>query len=163
MAEELKVEGLAELANTLSELGKRIEGRVLQTSLRRGAALMVTEAKARAPILKNPDSRRRPGALRANVRARPVRDPEHSATVIVGVRKLSVKQVAAFKKKTGRKGSDNPSDPFYWRFLEFGTARMPARPFLRPAFEVKKIEAVDVIRSAIAERIELEVGKLVKK
>lgn len=33
-------------------------------------------------------------------------------------------------------GSDNPGgDTFYWRFIEFGTSKMSARPFMRPALD----------------------------
>ena len=35
--------------------------------------------------------------------------------------------------KAGQRGARNPNDPFYWRFLEFGTRKMPARPFLQRA------------------------------
>jgi HK97 gp10 family phage protein len=38
--------------------------------------------------------------------------------------------VRPIKKGAGR---SNPNDPFYWRFLEFGTKFMAARPFLEPA------------------------------
>jgi HK97 gp10 family phage protein len=34
------------------------------------------------------------------------------------------------------KGKDNPGgDTFYWRFVEFGTQSVAARPFMRPALE----------------------------
>jgi HK97 gp10 family phage protein len=38
----------------------------------------------------------------------------------------------ALVKKTER-GANNPNDPFYWRFLEFGTRNMKERSFLRKA------------------------------
>ena len=34
---------------------------------------------------------------------------------------------------------------FYFLFLEFGTEKMRARPFLRPAFEQRKEDALNVI------------------
>lgn len=37
----------------------------------------------------------------------------------------------------------------YSAFLEFGTSRMEARPFMRPAAEKKRPEAVDLIRRAV--------------
>lgn len=45
--------------------------------------------------------------------------------VYVGVRPLTAKRVRQFKKMRARKGlpangADNPADPFYWRFVEFG-------------------------------------------
>ena len=36
---------------------------------------------------------------------------------------------------------------FYWRFLEYGTPKMYAVPFLRPAFDAKKQMALDRFKS----------------
>ncbi len=36
----------------------------------------------------------------------------------------------------GRVGFSD-ADAFYWRFVEFGTVRVPARPFVRPAAEAE--------------------------
>ena len=152
MAETIIVRGLRELQAAMRELPKNLDRRILNAALMGGARLMVNHAKASVRV----DT----GTLRRNIRARPVRPVSHSATVIVGVRKLSKKQIAAFKKKTGKSGSANPSDPYYWRFVEFGTSKMSARPFLRPAFETKKYEAVAVIKTAIGKRIEVEAEKL---
>jgi len=35
-------------------------------------------------------------------------------------------------------------DAYYWWFLENGTNKMPAQPYLRPAFDMKKDEALQV-------------------
>jgi HK97 gp10 family phage protein len=44
--------------------------------------------------------------------------------------------------------------------VEFGTSKMSPKPFMRPAFEAKKNEAVDAIRDYLAKRIPEEVAKL---
>lgn len=41
----------------------------------------------------------------------------------------------------------------YWRFVEFGTARRPARPFFRPAADVESQGFIDRMR-AIGPRLE---------
>ena len=51
---------------------------------------------------------------------------------------------------------------YYWRFLEFGTSKLSAKPFLRPAFEAKKDAAVDAIKAKLAEAIEKTAAKLRK-
>jgi len=38
------------------------------------------------------------------------------------------------------------SKAFYDRYIEFGTSKMPARPFMRPAFERHKEEATKIIK-----------------
>lgn len=45
------------------------------------------------------------------------------------------------------------------RFLEFGTSKMPAYPFLRPAAESKAREAVEVARDVTLAAIEVEAAK----
>lgn len=44
----------------------------------------------------------------------------------------------------------NKSKAFYGRFVEYGTARMPAHPFLRPAYEAKKAEALQAAQASFA-------------
>src|SRR5687768_15884815 len=113
MAQQLEVKGLRELRAALLELPKKLDRVVLNSALMAGARLMVADAKLRVPV--------RTGELRRNIRARPVKpEGRHTATVIVGVRKLTKKQVFAARKKRGRA---NASDPFYWRFVEFGTSK----------------------------------------
>jgi len=53
-------------------------------------------------------------------------------------------------------------DVYYWRFVEFGTAKMAARPFLRPAFEAQKQNALEVFQTVLADGVlaaEKEVSK----
>lgn len=146
--QQIEMQGLRELEKALLDLPKRLERRVLNSALMSGARLMVRDAKQRVPVAT--------GELRRNIRARPDRPRDgHTATVIVGVRKLSKAQLFKLRKKR-----INTSDPFYWRFVEFGTSRMAARPFLRPAFESQKVGAVAVIKDALRERIDKEAQKL---
>lgn len=45
---------------------------------------------------------------------------------------------------TGKSASGNPGgDTFYWRFVEFGTQKVRARPFMRPAIENNSQKATD--------------------
>lgn len=44
--------------------------------------------------------------------------------------------------KVGISKEDN-SQAFYLKFHEYGTSKMPARPFMRPAFERKRKEALE--------------------
>ena len=56
-----------------------------------------------------------------------------------------------------RKGTRN--DGFYGRFIELGTSKMSAKPFLRPAAEAKTQETLEAAKAYIAERLPLEVAK----
>jgi HK97 gp10 family phage protein len=62
-------------------------------------------------------------------------------------------------RNQGKRGNLS-QDAWYWRFLEFGTRKMAARPFLRPALESRRREAVDAIKQRLSERIEIEAKAL---
>lgn len=47
---------------------------------------------------------------------------------------------------------------FYWQFFEFGTSKMAARPFLRPAFEAQKDAALQAMKQRLREKIALELS-----
>ena len=64
-------------------------------------------------------------------------------------------------RKQGKKGNLS-QDAWYWRFVEFGTVKMSARPFLRPAFDMKKNDALTAIKTRLAERIEQAARELKK-
>lgn len=152
MAEFVEVRGLRELSDALKALPKKLERRVLNAALMTGAREIAKEAQIRAPV----DT----GALRRNIRARPGRPMDgHTASVIVNVRRLSSRQVARLKQKGGRSAA-NAQDPYWWLFQEFGTSKMTARPFLRPAFEARKVSAAFTIKDALKRRIEKEAEKL---
>jgi HK97 gp10 family phage protein len=65
-------------------------------------------------------------------------------------------------RKQGKKGNLS-QDAWYWRFVEFGTRKMRARPFLRPALEAKRREAGQAMKDRLSERIEMEASKLYRK
>ena len=78
---------------------------------------------------------------------------------MIRVKGLTAKQRGAFKAKNASSGAYNPKDPFYWRFVEFGTSKMPAKPFMRPAFEQSKEKAETEIIKTLKDGIESEAGK----
>ena len=53
----------------------------------------------------------------------------------------------------------NKSKAFYGRFVEFGTQKMAARPFLRPALEAKRREAAQAMKERLQQRVALEAKK----
>lgn len=54
--------------------------------------------------------------------------------------------------------SFNKTHAFYGRFVEFGTSKMAAKPFLRPAYDAARAKAV----KAVQERMAAEVKKAIK-
>lgn len=52
----------------------------------------------------------------------------------------------------------NKTHAFYGRFVEFGTSKMAAKPFLRPAYDAARAKAV----KAVQERMAAELKKVAK-
>ncbi|SUO95260.1 HK97-gp10 family putative phage morphogenesis protein [Suttonella ornithocola] len=57
----------------------------------------------------------------------------------------------------GKGGGGKGGDTYYWRFLEFGTSKMPARPFIRPAMDADQITGA--YASELSKAIEREIKK----
>jgi HK97 gp10 family phage protein len=151
--EEVTITGLKELQTALRQLPKELQGKVLTAALRDGARIVINDAKVRAPKATEPHfvgkgkELVQPGNIARNIMVRKVKDTDNTATVSVGIRA---------KGKAGK-------NAFYWRFLEFGTKFISARPFMRPAFESKKHEVAEAIKTALRKRIDAAVIKLGKK
>lgn len=57
--------------------------------------------------------------------------------------------------RVGVKGGAKKNDesPFYFRFQEFGTKHLPAKPFLAPALESNEQEVFDTLMAQLTEAI----------
>ena len=162
----VKLRGIREIREAFEQLPRKINRKILNDGLIAGARLVRDEAKARVPLLKFPDPRRLRGALQRAIHAGRVRpEGRAAATVWIRVRPLTKGQISRFKKARAKKGMKvagalNPNDPFYWRFVEFGTSKMAAWPFLRPAFEARKYAMVDRAMDIFRLRVQAEIAKL---
>lgn len=157
MAELQHVAGLKELQKALKELPDRIAKNVLRGAVNAGATVIRKEVQTRAPVYTGPVSQGHPppGTLKRAVYQKQIKELSNlfKQTAFVGVRKG--KQY----RKQGKNGNLS-QDAYYARFVEFGTANMPAKPFIRPAFEAKKEGATSAIKAYLEKRIPEEVAKL---
>lgn len=142
----VEVEGLRELERALAQLPREVGKRALDGALKDGAEPIVDDAERRAPVLKEPDPRREPGVLRRAIRAVALRRPLPGMSATVQV----------LPKSRGR----GPDDPWYWKLVEYGTSKMAAIPFLRPAFEAMKYAALERIRIRLKLSIERAAERL---
>lgn len=151
------VKGLRELSDALRQLPDRIARNALRQSVAAGAAVIRKDAQSRAPVASPPlpSGAPPPGTLKRSVVTRYARELSNqvSQTYTVGVRH------GKKYRKQGKKGTLS-QDAYYWRWVEFGTVKMRARPFLRPAFEANKQLAVQVIAQYLAKRIPEEAATL---
>ena len=147
MAEIQNITGLKELQEALKQLPANIARNALRGAVNAGATVIRKEAQARAP--------KDTGVLRRALYQKQIRELSSAVqqTFFVGVR----------QGKSAKKTKKGTLDAFYGRFVEFGTSKMPARPFMRPAFEAQKGAAVAAIQAYLEKRIPEEVDKARKK
>lgn len=126
-ADTVQVKGLDELKRKLADVPKALRKRVLRNALAAGAREVRDVAKRNAPTLSLGSALkapyRKPNTIKQAIRVRTSKADRKAGDVGVFV---NVRPA-----KTGARGAKNPNDPFYWRWLEFGTRKMSARPFLQ--------------------------------
>lgn len=156
---ELKhIEGLDLLGKALQELPKNIGRNVLRGAVNAGATVIRKEAVMRVPI----DT----GKLRKAIYQKQIRELSSAVqqTFFVGWRHGKKERAVQRRRKRGGQTVTviEDRDAYYGRFVEFGTAKMAAQPFMRPAYESQKEAALQAIREYIANRLPAEVAKLSK-
>jgi phage protein, HK97 gp10 family len=121
---DIELTGVDEILNKLQQIGTNIS-RLENKALKNAAEPVLEDAKVTNAF------NDRSGRLRKGLKISNIKSIEGTKYILVGVDK-----------------SDN-SKIFYGKFLEFGTSKMPARPFLQPAYEKNK----DNIQQTIAETL----------
>ena len=121
------------LIKALNQFPKNIQKNVMVGAIRASANVVRDQARAKVP--------------------KKTRELEKSITTI---RRSSEKGQVRFSV-TPAKGKNKAG----WRahFIEFGTSKMSAKPFMRPAFEQSENESLNAAKEYIAKRIPQEVAK----
>jgi HK97 gp10 family phage protein len=151
MADTKNLTGFKELAAALRALGPKVVRNGLRSAVSAGAAVVRNEARQRAPV----DT----GEMRRDIQIKRERDSQGGDSVSA---RYSVFVRSGKQSRLSGKGRNVQKDSFYWRYVEFGTSKMAAKPFLRPAFEAKKEAAVQAIGDRLGERIEAAAKELTK-
>jgi HK97 gp10 family phage protein len=145
----MKVYGLFELAQGLRDLEQELVGlgpkdgqKALRAAGRKAFKPVLDAAKAKAPI----DT----GLLRDHIRIVTQAPKDGAGVAVVGLR--------IAKAKTGAPDSERPLDyqsPHWrWHFIEKGTSKKAARPFLRPALDENADVVVTTLKGELAKVIE---------
>lgn len=166
MPGQAKFIGVAETVQRLKNLPTELSGKnggPIRAALFQGAKVIQTEAQRRVPV--------RTGRLKANIiklRDRNPRQAEGSPTEIyhIGVRgggayggrvrrreRRKVLAAGGSSQQASRAAANAWKDAWYWWFVENGTSKMPAQPYLRPAFDAKKDEVVRVFAAELDKAI----------
>lgn len=154
MEREVKIEGLSGLLQALKALPPEIAskgGGPARVALAKAAKLIRDDARARAPV----DT----GATRDNIVMKRDSRPDRfgvNERYTVGVRGGASKYANNRRnRRKGRAGQvrETAGNTYYWRFKEFGTAKMAAEPFIRPAFDANAERALQLIGSELEKAI----------
>lgn len=154
MADVIQVKGLDGVLRVMRELPEHVAKKWLRGAVVKGARAVRDEARHLAPV----DT----GRLRRNIIIKYINERSNSqrVTYYVLVRSGKRFQKMRVRGKRGQGGQTVDNDAFYWRFLEFGTAKMSARPFMRAAFEHKRYEALGLITDFLRDGIDQSVRVL---
>lgn len=122
----VQLEGIDELKRALADVSKQIRTKAVRGALRQAGNIIKKQAQSNAPILKSPAQNRKPGTLRRSITVRASKFARRNKDegVYISVRPLR----GSRQKRLGKAGANNPNDPFYWRFLEFGTKAYVIKP-----------------------------------
>lgn len=160
-----QLQGFDELAAKLRAIAPALRKKALRNALAAGARVVRDEARAAAPVLSRPVPYRTAGLVKKSIVVRTSKVARRAGDVGVFVNVRPAKG-ARFRTQTTRllgarlrtrvqtraslRGARSPVDPFYWRFLEFGTRKMRARPFLQRA--AKKLpQALRVFQAQVGQ------------
>lgn len=148
---ELKVTGFKELGEKLKALGPKIEANGLRSTAYAGAAVVLKAAKQTAAFADRTKTLRKNMVVGQNK----LRSKEHSATYSVFVKKAVYPNTKKNRslKRVGKKLAGTPP-AVYGKFLEYGTSRMRARAWLRPAFAATSDEAIEAMRVRLGKAVE---------
>ncbi len=105
-----------------------------------------------------------------NIVTKPAKSRSKSYVVMrVGIKGGAKYADTSVNRRLGRVGQENENagsksnpggDTWYWRFLEFGTSRTRAKPFLRTAFNSKKDEAEQEFIKSFKEQLNVEISRI---
>jgi HK97 gp10 family phage protein len=153
----IRIVGLEDAQRALGDLPRKLRFGTLRKALRAAGRVIQVEARANAPVLQTAAKHRIRGLVRRSITVRASRLARRRGDVgvYVTVRQLNSKQILA-GRAAGYGVGRNPRDPFYFRFLELGTRRMTARPFLGPALQTKAEQATNAFSGELRRAIVVE-------
>ena len=146
----LTVLGFGDLQQDFERLAKSTGDKIVRDAVIAGARVARNEAKSKVPV--------RTGKLKKNIIAVRLKqaDTPGAATAGIRVKKPTGKQAKALKRpgKKGRSSAPDYNAPFYWKFLELGTSKMQAHPFIRPAWDGSLPQIEKAVADKLAEGID---------
>ncbi len=158
---QVKITGLEEIKKALNQLPIDIQQRALRSAVSASAKVVVDAAIAKAPAGDTGNLKKSIYRYRSRSASGTGRE-----TYLVGVRKGKKAYADTAKNRrlnrVGKKYTVQ-GEAYYWRFLEFGTVKMQAKPFMRPAFEGSRSKILETMKQRLDKAIQDQAKKLAKK
>lgn len=167
--DQVRIEGLEGVMKTLRALPPEVVGKnggPVRTALRRGAAVIQKQAQANVQAIidaPNVDGRFvSTGVAKKAIRIKRVRplNRQKGEAFIVAVKRQRY-EGKRMKRKGRREAELMANDVLF--MLEAGTERRAAMPWMRPAFEAKKAEALRMFVTELPRAIDRVVKKLARQ
>lgn len=123
------IRGQRETIRALETLSAKLQRKAIAKSSRIAGKLLMAAGKARAPV----DT----GALKQSIKVRAIkRNRRGDVGVVVGTSQREF-----------------VGDLFYGAMVEYGTEKMQARPYMRPAYEENKDEIISTFQREIRNQV----------
>ncbi|MHC1731974.1 MAG: HK97-gp10 family putative phage morphogenesis protein [Bacteroidales bacterium] len=122
--DNIELSGVDELLRKLQQMGANIT-ELENKALKKAAEPVLQDAIANAP--------ERTGKLKKGLKISGIKNRDGTKYVLVGIDRSDTSKI------------------YYGKFIEFGTAKMSARPFLGPAYEKNKKEIMEEIKNTLKE------------
>jgi HK97 gp10 family phage protein len=138
MASNVEIKNLRFVQRQLRDFAPRVAAAIMRRTTHRIAAQIRDEIKRAAPK----DTGTLKKAVKA-VRRRGSRDAVESVVIIT-------------------RGKAATNDAFYWRFVEYGTKKVPPRPFVAPVYKRFRSTYKRVMKEELKKQIAKEMAKQAK-
>lgn len=155
MSVEFNIEGLDEVQEKLKRLANpRLMKNAARRSARKAMAIVRDAARANAKAIDDPKTAEK---IWKNITIATGKTRNSNEVIM----RVGVRGGAAQNANTDRAALSKLSGGIttYWRYLEFGSAKMPATPFMRPALQSN----IQAVTNSFAQNFNTEIDKELAK
>jgi HK97 gp10 family phage protein len=150
------IEGLDPILKKMKGLSQKMQQAGVRRAGLKAMRLVRDDARARAKQFDDPST---PNNIPKNI---VVRNNSKAGKRVGGV-VIQVGVLGGAKSERSTRGknasNDSGSKIWYWRFLEFGTSKMRAQPFMRPALA----NNVEKVTTSMVTSLNTEIDKIIAK
>lgn len=137
---EMEVKGFKELEDALKDVAAKIEARIIRKALRAGV-----EVKQKLAVNYAPES---------DISYRSPKQKKWGADKPGNLKSKIVIKSAGKEKESGGVRVRLVALPWYAKFVEYGTSKMSAQPFMRPALEQDDAQFMEAIGEVFTKELD---------